>query len=56
MASSWQSHVPGGVVYLGSLALALGVLMLTLFERMELKDAIHLSIMTGRSAQSCHTV
>jgi len=47
MASSWQSRVPGGVLSLGSLTLALGVSMLTVFEGMELKDAIHLSIMTG---------
>ena len=52
MSSSWQSRVPGGVLSLGSLTLALGVSMLTVFEGMALKDAIHLSIMTGTLAQS----
>lgn len=47
MTSSWQSRVPGGVLSLGSLTLALGVSMLTVFEGMAFKDAIHLSIMTG---------
>jgi hypothetical protein len=51
MASSWQSRVPGGVLSLGSITLAFGVSMLTVFEGMTLKDAIHLSIMTGESAQ-----
>jgi len=47
MASSWQSRVPGGVLSLGSVTLALGISMLTVIEDMELKDAIHLSFETG---------
>ena len=53
MASSWQNRVPGGVLSLGSVTLALGVSMLTVLEGMELKDAIHLSFETGESAQPC---
>mmetsp|Transcript_19800 Transcript_19800/g.45165 ORF Transcript_19800/g.45165 Transcript_19800/m.45165 type:complete len:232 (+) Transcript_19800:169-864(+) len=47
MASFWQSRVPGGVLSLASLTLALGVSMLIVFEGMSTKDAIHLSIITG---------
>ena len=54
MTSTWQHRVPGGVGSLGSLVLAFGVSMFTIFEGMELKDAIHLSIHIGRFAQSWH--
>jgi len=47
IASFWQSQVPGGVLSLGSITLALGVSILTVLEGMSLKDAIHLSIITG---------
>eukprot|EP00531_Pseudo-nitzschia_arenysensis_P013252 CAMPEP_0116156346 /NCGR_PEP_ID=MMETSP0329-20121206/22784_1 /TAXON_ID=697910 /ORGANISM="Pseudo-nitzschia arenysensis, Strain B593" /LENGTH=195 /DNA_ID=CAMNT_0003653425 /DNA_START=16 /DNA_END=600 /DNA_ORIENTATION=+ len=47
LASSWQKRIPGGAVSLGSVTLALGVSALTVFEGLELKDAIHLSIITG---------
>jgi len=47
MASEWQKRIPGGVVSVGSVTLALGVLALTVFEGMEFKEAIHLSIHTG---------
>lgn len=47
MASFWQNRVPGGFLSLGSITLAMGVSLLTVFEGMPLKDAIHLSIITG---------
>eukprot|EP00536_Pseudo-nitzschia_multiseries_P003632 jgi/Psemu1/186270/e_gw1.57.106.1 len=47
MASSWHVRVPGGVLSLGSITVALGVSLLTVLEGMPLKDAIHLSIITG---------
>ena len=51
MASLWQSRVAGGSLSLGSMALLLGVSLLTVFEGMSLKDAVHLSIITGGSVE-----
>lgn len=56
MASSWQKRIPGGAVSLGSVTLALGVSALTVFEGLELKDAIHLSIITGMFEQYSNVV
>ncbi len=51
MASEWQKRIPGGAVSVGSVTLAFGVSALTVFEGMEFKEAVHLSIHTGRSEQ-----
>lgn len=47
LASSWQNMVPGGVASVGSVTLALGVVMLTTFEDLSISEAIHLCIITG---------
>lgn len=48
MASSWKSEVPGGVLALATVTLALGVSILTTVEKMSFVDAIHLSVITGK--------
>lgn len=48
LASSWQKMVPGGVVSVGSVTLALGVVMLTAFEDISISEAIHLCVITGK--------
>ena len=47
IASSWQSSVPGGVVSIGSLTLAIGVSVLTVLEGYSISEAIHLCVITG---------
>jgi hypothetical protein len=46
-ASLWTKQVPGGVLTLGAVTIALGVSALTTLENMSISDAIHLTIITG---------
>jgi hypothetical protein len=48
-ASLWTNQVPGGVLSLGAVTIALGVSALTALEDMSISDAIHLTIITGVS-------
>jgi hypothetical protein len=46
-SSLWTNQVPGGVLSLGAVTIALGVSALTALEGMPISDAIHLTIITG---------
>lgn len=48
MASSWTHQVPGGVLSLCAVTIAIGVSALTALEDMSVSDAIHLCIITGK--------
>lgn len=47
LASSWQNQIPGGVLSVGSVTLAIGVSVLTALEGYSISEAIHLCVMTG---------
>jgi hypothetical protein len=47
LASSWQTHVPGGIVALLSFTIALGVLLFTSLENMNQLEAAYFSVITG---------
>jgi Ion channel len=49
MSSSWTSQVPGGILSLAVVTIALGVSALTALEGMSISDAIHLTIITGET-------
>ena len=47
LTSTWQNQVPGGVLALSTLTLAMGISMLTVLENLSYTDATHLCIITG---------
>lgn len=47
LAASWSSKVPGGMLALTALTIAIGVVLFTRLEEMSETDAAYMSFITG---------
>lgn len=51
LSSSWKHQVPGGLITLMTVTIALGVLVFTFLEAFSYTDAIELCVITGKQQQ-----